>query len=77
MNKTTKTLLFAGLGAFALYMIFKPTGANAAPIDLINPTPPNPTGNNCPAGEIPCPYQPVGTKKCYNPNSDYFVNPCN
>ena len=79
MNKTTKTLLFAGLGAFALYIIFKPTGANAAPIDLIdNPTPPTPNPTGCPEGEIPCTNQPVGGRpKCYNPNIDYFVNPCN
>jgi len=77
MNKTTKTILALGLGAAALYLIFKPTTAKAAANTEAILPPYIPQSKTCPDGEVPCAIQPVGSApKCYNPNADYLVDPC-
>ena len=78
MNKTTKTILALGLGAAALYLIFKPTTAKAAAnTETVLPPYIPQFPQACAEGEVPCTNQPVGGRpKCYNPNVDYIQDPC-
>jgi hypothetical protein len=71
MNKRTKIWIGVGVGALALYLLFRPKLSMGGVL-----TNPLGTGGNttmpCPAGEVKC----EKSEKCYNPALNYLKDPC-
>ena len=71
MNKRTKIWIGVGVGALALYLLFRPKLSMGGV--LTNPFPNNqPQSGGCPDGEMKC----ANSDKCYNPTLNYIKDPC-